>query len=287
MLLLSSVRDEAALIERVARSVAAQTMRPTRWLVWDDGSSDGTAEILRQLHHDLPWLQVRSDGGDLRTNAQRLVDGAPARALNRLLATVPGNAYTHVAVLDGDIELEPDCLRKLVDAFRADPGLGIAGPELVEPAGERWRPLRAPEHHVHGGMRMYSWRAIEALRPLPELLGWDTIDQAYARMYGMHTRRLGHVVARHHRPCGAGDGALRGRVRYGAAAYVGGQPPAWMLLRAAKVSLSPPRAAGGLAFVAGYCGAALRRTDRAGDRRYRRFVRAELRNRLVPGRGTS
>ena len=284
VVLLSAVRNEADLIKRVVGSVVAQTSPPHRWVVFDDGSTDGTLEILRTLERDIDWLEVHSGALAARTNAQGLAEGSPSRAFNRLLARLTPEGCTHVAILDGDVELPRECLEVLLLAFRDDPGLGIVGPDLLEPGETGWRTLRVPDHHVHGAMRVYARACLEGLRPLPELLGWDTIDQAQARMNGWRTRRLEHVVARHHRPWGAADGALRGRARYGAAAYVGGQPPSWVLLRAAKLGRARPRGASGLAFLAGYCGAALRRTTRAGDSRYRRFVRSELRGRFLPRR---
>jgi biofilm PGA synthesis N-glycosyltransferase PgaC len=282
VLLLSCVRDEEALVERVARSVAAQTRPPDAWVVVDDGSRDGTAAILADLARELPWLEVRTagEGHDRGSTVSGLADGAPARVFNAVLATVPLDRFDYVGVLDGDVEVPPAYLDHLLDVLRSDPTVGIAGADVVEPAGRRWRRLKAPPHHVHGAARLYRRRCLEVLLPLPELAGWDTVDQAYARMNGFRTCRLSTVVARHHRPCGARDGALGGHALYGAAAYAGGQPLRWVAMRAAKVSLARPRVVSGLAFLAGYCAAAVRRAPRVEDRRYRRFVRSELRARL-------
>ncbi|MBV9803578.1 MAG: glycosyltransferase family 2 protein, partial [Solirubrobacterales bacterium] len=49
ILIISPVRNEAVHIERVVRSVAAQELRPARWIVLDDNSTDGTRELLEAL----------------------------------------------------------------------------------------------------------------------------------------------------------------------------------------------------------------------------------------------
>ena len=54
VLIVSPVRNEAAHIARVARAVAAQELPPARWIVIDDGSTDGTLERLRELEREVP-----------------------------------------------------------------------------------------------------------------------------------------------------------------------------------------------------------------------------------------
>ena len=54
-----------------------------------------------------------------------------------------------------------------------------------------------------------------------------------------------------------------------------------MILRAAKLACERPRGVVGLAYLFGYCRAAVRRTDRVRDPEYRRFTHRELRRRLL------
>ncbi|MFG6555023.1 glycosyltransferase family 2 protein, partial [Sulfitobacter sp. 1A16808] len=44
--LISPCRNEAKFIERTLDSVIAQSERPAQWIIVDDGSTDGTADIL-------------------------------------------------------------------------------------------------------------------------------------------------------------------------------------------------------------------------------------------------
>ena len=75
ILIISPVRNEAAHIERVVRSVAAQELPPARWIVVDDGSDDGTLEILRRLEPEVPFL----DGHRVR-RARRARSATGSRA---------------------------------------------------------------------------------------------------------------------------------------------------------------------------------------------------------------
>src|SRR5215207_3340243 len=104
-------------------------------MVVDNGSTDGTAELVRTRH---PGVQVvglrRNRGGAARTVGARLVDSP------------------YVAFSDDDSWWAPGALRRAVEVFEAYPDLGlIAARIVVEPRGaldptcERMRdsPLRA------------------------------------------------------------------------------------------------------------------------------------------------
>ena len=280
LLVISPVRDEAAHIERVARAVARQDRPPDLWLVVDDGSQDATAELLRALERDVPCLRVlqappRADAGD------QLARAAEVRAFNWALSTVDPAGFTHIGKLDGDVELADDHFAQLLARFAADPGLGLAGCRLVEPSRGGWRPLRIPSYHVHGAVKLYSRECFEAIGGMEERLGGDTIDETYARMRGYETRTFGDVVARHHRPSASAQGRLRGRARHGECAYIARYGVGWTLARSVKVASFPPVGLSGAAFVWGYARAAMTRAPRVEDNEFKRFVRGELRSRVL------
>src|SRR5438552_15461867 len=54
--LLTACRNEAGLIDQTIRSVVAQSLRPRKWLILDDGSTDQTAELARQASLLHPWI---------------------------------------------------------------------------------------------------------------------------------------------------------------------------------------------------------------------------------------
>jgi biofilm PGA synthesis N-glycosyltransferase PgaC len=285
ILIISPVRNEAAHIERVVRSVARQELAPALWIVSDDRSDDDTLEILRRLQPEVPFMTV-VEAGPVSSDPgrDRLAGGAAPRNFNRALATVDARAFTHIMKLDGDIELEPSYLRVLMERFGADPTLGLAGGVLVEPlAGGGRRRLEIPRIHVHGALKCYSRECFEAIGGVQERLGWDTIDGTYARMRGYRTHSFTDMVSMHHRPAGSADGTLRGRARHGECAYIAHQTASWVALRSLKYGLSRPRLLSGVWFFYGYVRAAARRVQRVPDSEYRRFTRRELRQRLYGG----
>lgn len=286
ILIVSPVRNEARHIEKVARAVAAQELAPARWVVIDDGSTDGTYELLKELEREIDLLEVTraptvGEGSDGRGPKDRLAHAIEVHNFNLALAEVDSEQYTHVMKLDGDIELPLDYLRVLMERFGEDPSLGLAGGVLVEPTPEGGtRRILIPSHHVHGALKCYSRACFEAIGGVQERLGWDTIDGTYARMRGFQTRNFRDLVSIHHRPIASADGRLRGRARHGECAYITHYGPVWVALRSLKVARNSPVGLSGIAFVYGYTRAWVTRVERVPDREYRRFVRREINRRM-------
>jgi len=289
VLVISPVRNEWPHIERVARAVAAQELLPSRWIVIDDSSTDGTSELLLELERELPFLtvlpaprRVADDGA-----RDRLAQAVEIRNFNVALERAGAEQYTHLMKLDGDIELPPEYLRTLMERFASDPLLGIAGGVLVEPSPQGgMRSISIPAYHVHGALKCYTRECHRAIGGVQERLGWDTIDQTYARMRGLRTRSFPDLVSVHHRPLASADGALRGHARHGECAYIAHYDPLWTALRSLKVSKRRPRVLSGAAFLYGYARAAARGVEQVPDPEYRRFTRRELRGRLLEGLGS-
>lgn len=291
VLIISPVRNEAAHIDAVVAAVAAQSLAPAKWIVIDDGSSDDTLARLQRLATALPFMEVLSQTRvEPATSVEpvvprdRLAVGAAPRNFNAGLKLVDWRAYSHVMKLDGDIELPPSYLDELLDRFEADPELGLAGGVLVEPSPDGGlRAIPIPRQHVHGALKLYSRACFEAIGGVQQRLGWDTIDETYARMRGYRTLSFPDLVSIHHRPLGSADGVLRGRARHGQCAYIVHYPLDWVALRSLKIAIVyRPRVLSGLAFLYGYLRAGIRKVEQVPDPEYRLFTRAELRRRLAP-----
>ncbi len=282
LLVISPVHNEASHIELIAHALAAQTRRPDLWIVVDDQSTDQTPQILAELADRLDFMSVIHSPAPVceDTPKDRLAMAAPPRSFNRGLNSVDWKSFTHIAKLDGDTELPERYFELLLAEFAHDPTLGLAGGVQLERDGQGWgRVPPANDYHIRGGLKCYSRDCLDAIGGIQERLGWDAIDEIYARMRGYKTRSMSQLVAPHHRPSASADGILRGRARHGQVAYIIHFTPLWVTLRAFRVAKERPRGLSGVAFLFGYFNSAVRRAQRVDDPEFHTFVRRELRHR--------
>ena len=134
---------------------------------------------------------------------------------------------------------------------------------------------------MRGPNKFYRRECLAEIEPIPELLGWDTIDERRARMRGWRTTSLDLPTQEtiHLRPTGAHDGRLRAYRRWGLCAWGWGAHPAYVVAGAAHRMAERPYAVAGLNYLWGYTEAALRRSPQVDDET-KSFGRLEERARL-------
>lgn len=120
LVVLVASQGAATWLPEVLAGVAIQTHRPLDLIALDNGTSDGSADL---LHHELGERRVVRVEHPL----------SYARAVSRLLASAAERGFRANAVLllHDDCILDPGALEVLVDALRID-GVGIVGPRLVD-----------------------------------------------------------------------------------------------------------------------------------------------------------
>jgi len=122
--LISPCRNEAAFMRRTLDSVLAQTARPTKWIVVDDGSTDESPQILEEYAKKVDWLTVvtRADRG------HRAVGPGVIEAFYAGLQTVNTADYEFICKLDLDLEFGPRyfeiLMQRLIDTPRIAPRSG-------------------------------------------------------------------------------------------------------------------------------------------------------------------
>lgn len=274
---LTPARDEAEELPRLARSLASQTVCPARWILIENGSSDGTAAAIEALAAEHDWVTVvHAPPGPPRLR------GAPVvRALQAGIDVLDAQ-YDVVAKVDADVSLEPDYFARLLQAFAADPQLGLASGACLERAGGVWTERPVTGTHVWGAARAYRRSCLLDVLPLDERMGWDGLDQLRAVARGWKVGRVDGLQFRHHRREGTRDGSRR-RVwaAQGSAAHYMGYRFSYLLLRTLHRARREPAA---LAILGAYLLAALRREPRCPDVGVRTQLRRQQRARHLLAR---
>src|SRR4051812_5224884 len=166
------VRDEAEHLPRTARSMVEQTHVPERWVIVDDGSTDGTRAIAERLADEHDWIRVI--GTERRAGRAR---GAPiVEAFDAGRAAVDTRP-AFVVKMDGDVVLPPHYYEWVARTFERVPRAGIVGGVIFNWDGEAWAPDRKGAHTVNGALKAYRTACLEEIGGLRPSMGWDGIDE--------------------------------------------------------------------------------------------------------------
>ena len=277
LVVISPCRDEAAHVEKTLRSVIAQTRRPDRWIIVDDGSHDETAAIVGEYAADHPWIEpLRIERGGHR----QLGPGVVA-AFSAGLRHIGADPYDIMAKLDCDLEFDADCFAAILAHFR-DRRVGMASGTTVLVDKGRPVPERHAPFHVPGQAKFYRRTCFKQIGGLRPLYGWDILDETDARRYGWVTLSDPRIIMRHHRLQGAALGVLRGRVIWGRGAYAIGSHPLFALARGCYRMAERPWVIGGMAFLWGFFGGYFdKQLSTNDDPESRRHLRREQLHRLL------
>jgi len=272
--------NEERYLGELLRSIGEQRRAPDRLLLIDDGSDDDGPRIAAAFAEQHPYAALLSQPARPHER-DRMVKAHEWRAFTWGLTQLD-EEYDVVGKLDADLRLSRDFLAEIERQFEADPKLGVAGAFLrSEVSDEVFVRHRCPPEHVEGATAFYRGRCLQEISPIPAILGWDTIDEARARMRGWRTASFpipsGDPV--HLRRTGSHDGVLRGYRRAGLAAYAYGAHPLHVLFAGVNRLRDRPVLLCGLNYMAGWAQAAVSRAPRA-ESELRRFVRGEHRRRL-------
>lgn len=273
------VRDEEHHLPRLAAAILAQDVKPIRWVIVENGSSDSTAELAMSLAAEHDWIQViRSEGTHRYDRTSSYM-----RAWHAGVDALEGRGDL-VVKLDADVSVEPGYFSGLLAAFESDPALGIASGTCFETYRGEWREWVLLGDHCWGPTRTYRRGCLEAVLPLDDGIGYSVIDEIKAKLAGYTTRTLRELPFQHHRPEGSGEGGRwRNWLEQGRAAHYTRYRLSYLLARCAFRAVSDPPA---VALVAGYLSASLRRSPRCQDREVVDAIRKSqrMRNFLVLAR---
>jgi len=267
---ITPVRNEAHHFPHTIASMVGQTLRPLRWVIVDDGSSDGTATLADEASRRYDWIRVlhRPDRG------HRLPGSGVMYAFLEGCTLVADLPWQFLVKLDGDLVFGPHYFEHCLAHFERDPRLGIGGGIICKRVGDRLAPEAPddPAFHVRGATKIYRrscWEQIGGLLPLP---GWDTVDELKANMLGWRTRTFPELPVEQLKSTGSADGRWRNWVKNGVANYVACYHPAFMLGKCLRRALQPPYLVGGLTLAWGYFGAYVKRLPRVEEPEFRWYV---------------
>jgi glycosyltransferase involved in cell wall biosynthesis len=277
--MITPTRNEEGLIEQTIESVVHQTYLPIKWVIVNDGSTDGTANRIKPYLSRHDWIELVN----LPIRQERNF-AAKVHAFNAGQERVKHLDYEVIGNLDSDVSLDPDHFEFLLNKFKEDPRLGVAGTVFREEGGYNSETDSLEgQLHVSGQCQLFRKQCFADIGGYfaNEAGGIDWIAVTTARMIGWKTRSFSEKSFFHHRHLGTAErGPFRAAFSYGEKDYYLGGHPVWELFRVAYRMTKPPYLTEGVALGLGYGWAAVRRLRRPVSKELMAFHRREQMRKL-------
>jgi len=289
---ISPVRNEAAYLETTVRDMARQTVKPLRWVLVNDGSTDSTPKIADRWASEYEWIAALHLRGMERSapvlaHEGQQERGRRAREAKEILAfykgyeTLAGVDWDFLVKLDGDVGLAPDYFERCFEEFERDPKLGIGGGDICNFIDGEWKVEVNPRFHVRGATKIYRRACWNDIGGMERGAAWDTLDEVKANMKGWSTRSFSRLQVAHYRYTGAANGSWQNAVKKGEWNYISGYHPLFMAMKCVKRVVRKPLIAGSAGLLYGYLLALFRRVPQVGDKQLIRYVKQQQFRRLT------
>ena len=187
-----TVKNEEKFIEKTLIHLQNQSLKPDQVVVVNDFSTDNTLKILEKFREKNGWVIKTKEKPEAKIS--HVVDSLT------LASSLLKNDFDYLMVLDGDTFLEANYIEKLIQKFKSNPGLGIAGGYLRVPNLSKYkRKFISGDWNVWGSNRIYSKKCWVELNQMIKMNAqtpnWDTEHSVRAEARGYTVKRFDDIFS--------------------------------------------------------------------------------------------
>ncbi|MCK5472453.1 MAG: glycosyltransferase family 2 protein, partial [Planctomycetes bacterium] len=280
-IIITPAYNEADYMADTIESVLAQTVLPTKWIIVDDGSTDGTAGIVKKYEsrHNFIYYHHRSKQAGQSYYASNVF------AIMAGWEKIEAEEYEFLAILDADITLPKDYYERILGWFYQDTKLGVASGIYRDKVDGRLLKVLSDRRSTPKALQVFRRECFEHIGGYIPLKygGEDTCSCIMIRMNGWKAWSFPNICAVHNKPAGRGgyQELLKTRFRNGLNEYGLASHPLFFLAKALRRCLiERPFMLSGLARMAGYVFGCIRGGKRQIPADVIKFIRREQIRRL-------
>lgn len=270
-ILVTPAKNEEVDLPAVAESVINQTIKPLKWVIVDDGSTDNTPAIIRDLELKHEWIQsirLPPRGRDITYHyayvCKQGFDNVILRCEQEEID------YDYIALIDADTVLEPEFFRKLITELKNDPQLGVISGGVYQDINGTLERRKTSERLPAGTGRLWVKKCFfdtggYSVEPAP-----DSISNVRAISKGWKIWQFRDVVAVQTRLTSSAEGLWKGYKANGFMAYYLNKHPLLVFMNAVHFTRKKPYYLG-IAFSYGYLLSVLKREKKTPDEVVRNY----------------
>jgi cellulose synthase/poly-beta-1,6-N-acetylglucosamine synthase-like glycosyltransferase len=278
-ILITAAYNEAEFIEKTILSVINQIIKPAKWIIVNDGSTDETENIVKKYENQNPFIKLFT-----RRKEQGRNFASKVFSINYALKDIDLNVYNFIGILDADVSFKPDYYSSLISKFVDRPKLGVAGGIYFDLHNEVRIKVYPSPFSVRGATQFFRRECFQQIGGLVPIKygGEDGIACASARMYGWEIKNFNDIEVLHLRPTGTvNSNIIKTRFRDGFVEYHLGYHPLFQIVKCFRRVKEKPIFIGSVVRFIGFWWANLKREKRNISKELISFIRKEQISRLI------
>lgn len=273
---ITPAKNEEKYIAFTLDSMIKQTIKPLKWIIVDDGSTDRTVEIIKKYQKDNDWIEIISLDNK---QEQKLYGSKVIRAFNAGYNLVKDKKFDFIVKLDADLSFTPDYFKEIATAFDKNSKLGICGGFIVENEDDFVKKnLRYPR--VQGAIKSVRTECFKDIDGFMEANGWDGLDMLKALFLGWEVGNIPFKVL-HLRPQTFEYRSLNFFQSNGYTHYVQGNDLFLTIVRVMVLLKEKPYLFASMSYLKGYLKALFSNEPKLVDKELSKFIRLYHYKRLL------
>src|SRR5690606_12206150 len=211
--------NEESFIGGMLQSIVEQSALPTKVVVVNDASTDGTQNIIDLFSEKYPFIKsIFSNSDGLHQPGSKVIS-----AFYKGLETLDDD-YDIICKFDADLIFPQNYLEKIAEQFHNNPTYGMVGGFCtIEKDGNWVVENLTNKDHIRGALKAYRKECFQQIGGLKKSMGWDTVDELLAQYHGWQIKTDGSLHVKHLKPTGGNyskasknkQGEAFYRMRYG------------------------------------------------------------------------
>jgi glycosyltransferase involved in cell wall biosynthesis len=191
--------NEEKFISLTLQSLVEQTVLPSKVVVVNDNSTDGTAAIIEKFAKQYPWISLVNKV----SNAIHLPGSKVIQAFHEGEKHIDEN-YDILVKIDADLIFPSNYFETIISHFQSDERIGMVGGFCyIEKNGDWILENLTDKDHIRGALKAYRKATFKEIGGLKPAMGWDTVDELLCKFYNWKIVTDESLHVKHLKPTGA------------------------------------------------------------------------------------
>ncbi len=270
VLIITPACNEEHHLSDLIESMIQQSVLPVEWIIIDDGSTDNTSNLIIKASNKYSWITyLRKEKNGLRSPGKSVMEvfyyGFDKRKKND---------YDIYMKIDADLILPNNYLAEIIQQFIQHPTIGICGGIcVIKKSYDYTIEQQTNMDHVRGAIKAYRKECFLEIGGLVKKMGWDTIDEHYARYRKWEVCVLSNLHVIHRRSTNQDYGFFRAAYRNGRMLYSIRMGFILLIVNCLKNSIRKPYLLLFFAMFFGYCVSFFNRHEKIVSKDLGAFIR--------------